>query len=214
MLPWLLGASGEFAVIDQRRVSAFDASGTNRWQLLGTFGNQSQPSFSTQNRRFWDSHCELSFLLNERDGTWKTEGLWDLSLLPDANGQAYMHLGDFGVDGKAFLVSVSGPFGRNPAKPPLPLLVLSRLEEFKAVPVLMITEEAGTAVLRDDTNGNGQVTSDDRGSATDRRRWQTAADATVSPLQLPAAGRQPGGDGPDAHDLEADRREPPRRARV
>jgi hypothetical protein len=67
-----LGSDGQFAVIDRRRVSLFDASGANMWYLIGIFGNQSQPSFSTQNRRFWDSNCELSFLLNEKDGAWQT----------------------------------------------------------------------------------------------------------------------------------------------
>jgi parallel beta-helix repeat protein len=158
-----LGASGQFAVIDQRRVLLFDAAGANRWHTIGIFGNQSQPSFSTHNRRFWDSSCELSFLLDETDGSWTTEGLWDQqSLLPDAEGQIYMPLGDFADGGHTFLVTVSGPFGRNPAKPPLPLLVVSRLEGFRAVPMLIVTEENGTAVQREDTNADGRITADDR----------------------------------------------------
>lgn len=174
-----LGASGQFAVIDQRRVSLFDASGKNQWHLIGIFGNQSQPSFSTQNRRFWDSHCELSFLLNERDGSWQTEGLWDQqSLLPEANGQIYMPLGDFADGEKTFLVTVSGAFGRNPAKPPLPLLVVSRLEAFRAVPVLTVTDEGGKCLLRQDTNADGKVTAEDQGQPL------TAADGKPLPTAL------------------------------
>ena len=166
-----LGASGQFAVIDQRRVLLFDASGKSLWHLIGIFGNQSHPSFSTQNRRFWDSNCELSFLLNEKEGTWTTEGLWDQqSLMPDADGQTDMPLGDFADGGTTFLVRVSGAFGRTPGKPLLPLLTVSRLENFRAVPVLMVTDEGGKCVMREDTNADGKIT------AADQAQPLTAAD--------------------------------------
>jgi hypothetical protein len=74
-----------------------------------------------------------------------------------------MPLGDFQDDGKSFLVAVSGAFGRSPGKPLLPLLVVSRLEDFRAIPVLIVADEGGKCVLREDSSGDGKVTAEDQG---------------------------------------------------
>jgi hypothetical protein len=172
-----LGPNGQLAVVDYRRTLMFDDAGKNLWYTIGVFGNHSKPSFSTQNRRLWDTQCELSFLLNEKDGTWQPEALWDHSLMTPLALQesACLQLGDFSDGGKTFFVAVSGAFAAT-AGETLPLLMVARLDGFKSVPVLTVTAEGGKALSRQDTNGDSKITAEDAG--------QVLADAEGNPLPL------------------------------
>ncbi len=155
-----LDAAGRLAVTEILRVLAFDANGKSLWHTIGVFGNQSLPSHATQQRRFWDTGAEYSFLLNEKDGTWKTEALWDHSAVGLADRTVRTSLlGDFADGGKTFAVFTHWPPRDKPAR--YPLLTVARLDGFKSVPVLKIGVEAGKPVSREDSNGDGQVTDED-----------------------------------------------------
>lgn len=177
-----LGPNGEVAVAEQRRVLAFDAAGKNLWYTIGIFGNLTRPSFSTGNRRMWDTYADISFLLNEKDATWKPEALWDHSLLtPEGrNLPSVQPIGDFSDGDKTFLVTASCtpgfPFGPPKVEKDVYLLSVSRLDGFKSVPVLTVTAEGDKAVIREDTNGDGRVTKEDAG--------RPLADAAGKPLPV------------------------------
>ncbi len=174
-----LGPSGQLTVVDDRRTLMFDGTGKNLWYTIGVFGNHSKPSFATQNRRLWDTQCHLSFLLNEKDGTWRPEALWDHSALtPQGLEESNcLQLGDFADGGKAFLATVASPsYGAPPQGVTIPFLLVARLDGFKSVPVLTITAENGKPIMREDTNGDGKITVEDTGTPV--------VDATGKPMPL------------------------------
>ncbi len=153
-----LDTAGRFVVMDENRVMVFDAAGKNLWYTIGVFGNSSKPSYSTGNRRLWDTGGDLSFVMDEKQGSWVTEGLWDHSAtgIHESNNQMDF-LGDFSDGGKTFGVYAKRAGGA----PQLPHLVVARLENFKAVPVLKVSVEGNQVVAREDTNGDGQITAAD-----------------------------------------------------
>jgi len=213
-----LGPSGQFAVVDERRTLMFDGSGKNLWYTIGVFGNCSKPSFSTQNRRFWDTACDLSFLLNEKDGTWQPEALWDHSALtPQGCRSAPCSRWVIFADGKqAFFVAISpscgAPFG--PAKGSVTCRCWwSADRRFQDVARLTVTIEDGKPVMREDTNGDGQITRKTRRAGRGCQR-QAVAPHGVQSIQRSAARWQHQHHGRDADDLEADRSQRARRAGV
>ena len=152
-----LGANGELAVIDWGRLIYFDAEGTPRWYTFGVFGNQLHPSFSTGNRRLWDTMGDRSFRLDERTGQWEPEAVWDLSAIPghDKEWQVVFR-GDFTDHGQVFGVFC----GHNNS------LAVVRYDGYRAVPVLMIVPDPahpGQLLARKDVNHDGLIDDKDGG---------------------------------------------------
>jgi len=164
-----LSPTGEFAVVEARRVLVFDDRGKNSWYTIGVYGNWSKPSFATQNRRMWDTEADLSFWLNEKDGTWQPEAFWDHSALtPEGLRERFIQpLGDFGDGGKEFFVAVAPPcgaaFGPPAGQCDLPVLVVGRVEGFKTIPVLTVKSENGKAVVYEAGQPTGQPLLDTAG---------------------------------------------------
>ena len=169
---WLMSsvaidADGQLAVTDAwRRVSMFDKDGKNLWYTFGIFGNHAVSSFGTDNRRMYDPSMLTSFLLDEKAGTWQVEGNWDYSALTQKGlkEQNIQLLGDFKESGKQYVVAIASACGRTPALQIeyTPLVMVARLDGFKAVPVLTIGIENGQMVSRTDTNHDGKVDKADK----------------------------------------------------
>ena len=162
-----IDAEGQIAVTDAcRRVTMFDKDRKVLWYTYGVFGNQAKPSFGTGNRRMYDPWVYTSFLLDEKAGTWQVEAVWDYSAMSSKglNEQNIQLLGDFEESGKQYVVAIATACGRTPALQLeyTPLVMVGRLDGFKAVPVLTIGVENGQMVSRTDTNHDGKVDKADK----------------------------------------------------
>ena len=167
-----LDASGRLGVAESgRRVALFDAKGKQQWFTFGVFGNWTHPSYSTGNRRMWDTEMDFSFMLDEKTGTWQVEALWDSSLVWNRIRQdgPVIPLGDLGKDTAYILLQHPH---RN--KGDQPQLTIARLDGFEWVPVQVFYSENKTTVVREDSNGDGKITTDDKAT--------TVLDAQGNPM--------------------------------
>ena len=186
-----VNSDGQLAVTDaNRRVSVFAKDGKNLWYTYGVFGNQSRPSYSTGNRRLWDPAQSTSFLMDEKAGTWQIEALWDFSAMPNAVRERWVQpLGDFTLGGKTFFAVVGPAFAR-PQGSTVPILMISRLDGYKAVPVLAVSKEGDKLIARKDTNKDGKITAEDTALAMSLPERLAGAGKDAWGQQLAAFGFQ------------------------